>query len=640
MAGQANGGQVVPPKGVNTGNPSGNPMDMGRYVGNPNHIAQQQAVQNPNHPMYVPPKGGSLGQPSLNFPNNKNSQPVPEYMKGFQAPGISTMDSQPFTLNGEQQTGSSTYINALTKHLNATGQGHLLTGGTYTPTVQPPGIPQTSTAPQQPNINTLAAEGIKAAGATTAQGLSFNPQQVTVAGNSSSVTPTNVVGSDVVNANVVGSNVNPALNAVTGSNVDPSQYNVTGSNINASANDVTGTNVTGSNITAQQVGQQNASPQVMAERLANTNMDQYMNPYTDQVIKANETDVLRGANMGLDMLGAQAQAAGGFGGSRHGIAMGEIGRGMTDTLARTSAGLRQAGYQNAQQAAGQDIANNFQSQMANQQGGQFDVSTNMQGQLANQGANLQASQQNQQNALQAQSMNQQNALQARLANQSAGMQGQLANQQNALQAQGMNQGIGMQGSLANQGNALQSQGMNQQYGMQGQLANQGNALQAALANQSAGMQSGLANQSNALNSALANQNYNFQGQRANQQAGQQDISNRLQASLANQGAGLQGNQQRMGAANQLGNLSNLGFNMGQTVNNNMQSQGAMQQAMQQLLYDNAQGKFNQFTGQPVNSLGYLNNALGVTPSVGSEKLTSEKGLFDYLTLGASMMGGG
>ena len=54
MAGQANGGQVVPPKGVNTGNPSGNPMDMGRYVGNPNHIAQQQAVQNPNHPMYMP----------------------------------------------------------------------------------------------------------------------------------------------------------------------------------------------------------------------------------------------------------------------------------------------------------------------------------------------------------------------------------------------------------------------------------------------------------------------------------------------------------------------------------------------------------------------------------------------------------
>ena len=37
MAGQANGGQVTKPH---------NPMDMGRYVGNPNHIAQQQAVKN------------------------------------------------------------------------------------------------------------------------------------------------------------------------------------------------------------------------------------------------------------------------------------------------------------------------------------------------------------------------------------------------------------------------------------------------------------------------------------------------------------------------------------------------------------------------------------------------------------------
>ena len=629
MAGQANGGQVVPPSGVN-------PMDQGRYVGNPNHIAQQQAVKNPNNPMYMPQPtdmGGGNAMPGAvpnTLPGFKKGtgdsrfqqQAVPEYMKGFNPSGQQTMDRRMYTLNGEQKQGSSSYIGALRKHLESIGQGNLLDGGTYTPTAQPPAtiappapgmIPPPATIappapgvqpPQPANINTLAAEGIKAAGAATGQGLSFNPQQVSVAGNSSAVNPNMVTGSDVVNANVVGSNVNPALNAVTGSNVD------------ASLNDVTGTNVTGSNITAQQVGQQNASPQVMAERLANTNMSQYMNPYTDQVIKANETDVLRGANMGLDMLGAQAQASGGFGGSRHGIAMGEIGRGMTDTLARTSAGLRQAGYQNAQQAAGQDIANNFQSQMANQQGGQFDVSTNMQGQLANQGANLQASQQNQQNALQAQSMNQQNALQARLANQSAGMQGQ----------------------LANQGNALQSQGMNQQYGMQGQLANQGNALQAALANQSAGMQSGLANQSNALQSAGMNQSYNMQGQLANQQAGMQDIQNRLQASMANQGAGLQGNQQRLGAASQLGNISNLGFNMGQTVNNNMASQGAMQQALQQAIYDNAQGKFGQFTGQPVNSLGYLNNALGVTPSVGSSTLTSQKGLFDYLTLAASMAG--
>jgi len=210
---------------------------------------------------------------------------------------------------------------------------------------------------------------------------------------------------------------------------------------------------------------------VNANQLSSTNLNPYMNPYTDQVIKANEADILRGAQMGLDHLGSEASMAGAYGGSRHGVAMGEMGRGVASELAQSSAGLRQAGYGNAQQAALQDIGNNLQGQMANQS------------------------------------------------------------------------------------------------------------------------------------------------------------------------ADLTGNSQRMGAANQMGSLSNLGFNMGQTVNNNMASQGAMQQALQQAIYDNAQGKFGQFTGQPVNSLGYLNNALGVTPSVGSETLTSKKGLFDYLTLGASLMGG-
>jgi len=407
------------------------------------------------------------------------------------------------------------------------------------------------------NINSLAAQGIQGAGMGAVAGMGYTPQQVGVAGNSASVNPMNVTGT-----NVTGSNVNPALNNVTGSNV------------------------AGSNIAAQQIGQQNASPQVMAQQLLNANINAYQNPYTSQVIDASQADLLRGANIGLDQLGAQAQRAGGFGGSRHGIAMSEMGRGVADIMAQQSAGLRQAGYQNAQEMAGQDIANNFQSQLANQQGGQFDVKTNMQRQLANQGAGLQASQ---------------------------------ANQQNALQA-----------GLANQGNALQAQGMNQQYGMQGQLANQQNALQAQ------GM-----NQQNALQSNLANQNVGMQGQLANQQAGMQDINNLLQASLANQTAGLQGQQQRLGAAGQLGNISNLGFGMGQTVNQNLQSQGAMQQALQQAVMDAAAQKYGQYTGHPAQGLSYLNAALGVTPQgENTQVLSKQPGLFDYLTLGASGYTGG
>lgn len=109
--------------------------------------------------------------------------------------------------------------------------------------------------------------------------------------------------------------------------------------------------------------------QVQAGQLANTDMSQYMNPYTQQVVDVNQADILRGAQQGMNALGAQAQAAKSFGGSRHGIAMGEVGRGTADALARSSAGLRQAGFQNAQQAAQSDIQSNLQAGLANQTAG-------------------------------------------------------------------------------------------------------------------------------------------------------------------------------------------------------------------------------------------------------------------------------
>tara|TARA_R110002012_G_scaffold31628_3_gene94578 strand:+ start:445 stop:1683 length:1239 start_codon:yes stop_codon:yes gene_type:complete len=406
-------------------------------------------------------------------------------------------------------------------------------------------LPGGQTTP--PNINSLAAQGIQGAGMGTANALRYSPQQVSVAGNSATVNPNYVTGSNVNAMNVTGSNVNPM--AISGQNV-------------------TGSNVANTNVTPQ--------------TLASTSLTPYMNPYNDAVIKANEADILRGANLGLGSLQSQAQAAGAFGGSRHGIAMGEIGRETLDTLAQSSAGLRQAGFQNSQNAALQDIGNNFQGQLANQ-------GANMQGQLANQA----------------------NALQAGLANQG-----------NALDVARLNQATGLQGQLANQSNALQAQGMNQQYGMQGQLANQGNALQSALANQSS----------------------NMQGQLANQSSGLRDIGNQLQASLANQSAGLQGQQQRLGAANQLGQLSNLGFGMGQQVNQNLAQQGAMQQALQQMVMDNATNKFNQYANFPAQGLGYLTSALNATPLNNvqntTQTLTKTPGLFDYLSLGASGYTGG
>ena len=321
-----------------------------------------------------------------------------------------------------------------------------------------------------PNINSLAAQGIQGAGLGSASGIGYSPL------------------------------------AVGATNVSPSQFNVTPTN-------VTATNVTPTNITAGQLG--------------TTNLNPYLNPYTTNVIDAQQADILRGANIGLDQLGAQAQMAGGFGGSRHGIAMSEMGRGVAEMMGQQASGLRQANYAQAQQGAMQDIMNKYNADLANQQ---------------------------------------------------AGLQGQLANQQTGLQA-----------GLANQ-----------QTGMQGQLANQQTGMQGALANQNA----------------------------------------QLQAQLANQGTDLAGAGHRLASAGQLGQMSNLGFGMGQTVNQNLATQGAMQQALQQSVMDKAAQQYAQYTAHPAQSLQYLNSALGVTPTT-PQTVTSTKtpGLFDYLTLGASMKAG-
>ena len=200
--------------------------------------------------------------------------------------------------------------------------------------------------------------------------------------------------------------------------------------------------------------------------LSQSQLAPYMNPYTTEVIDAQQADVLRGANIGLDQLGAQAQQAKAFGGSRHGVAMSEMGRGVGEIMGQQAAGLRQANFAQAQEAARQD--------------------------------------------------------------------------------------------------------------------------------------------------QLANQAIDFQG------------------------AGL-----RLGAAGQLGDVSNLGFNMGQTVNQNLQTQGAMQQALQQAVMDAAGQKYGEYTGHPAQGLSYLNAALGVTPQgENTQVLSKQPGLFDYLTLGASGYTGG
>ena len=70
-----------------------------------------------------------------------------------------------------------------------------------------------------------------------------------------------------------------------------------------------------------------------------------MNPYNQQVVDTTLRDVGNAALMGQNQLDAQAQAAGAFGGSRHGIAQAEALKGYQQQALDKVGALRQQGYQ-------------------------------------------------------------------------------------------------------------------------------------------------------------------------------------------------------------------------------------------------------------------------------------------------------
>jgi len=93
----------------------------------------------------------------------------------------------------------------------------------------------------------------------------------------------------------------------------------------------------------------------------------YMSPYQQQVIDTTMADYDAQAAKSRLGLGAQAVSGGAFGGGRHGIAEAEFDVGSNRGRASLQSGLRQQGFQQAQQARQQDLAN--QMGLANLQTG-------------------------------------------------------------------------------------------------------------------------------------------------------------------------------------------------------------------------------------------------------------------------------
>jgi hypothetical protein len=193
---------------------------------------------------------------------------------------------------------------------------------------------------------------------------------------------------------------------------------------------------------------------VQAGQIAGSDLSAYTNPYENQVVGQALGDIERSRLMQQNQLGASATAAGAFGGSRQGIAEAETNRAFADQAAQTASGLRQSGYANAQQLAGQDIA------------------SQMQASLANQGANLSAQGQTAGNNLASQQFNAGALNQAGQFGAGAANTASLANQNAYNQAGQFNAGAMNAASMANQQAALNAN--QQRLGAASQMGNLSN----------------------------------------------------------------------------------------------------------------------------------------------------------------------
>ena len=183
-----------------------------------------------------------------------------------------------------------------------------------------------------------------------------------------------------------------------------------------------------------------APDQIGVNQLASTNLDPYMSPYTQSVIDAGQADIERQRQMASNTLGAQAEAAGAFGGSRQAVQEGVLAGEALRQAGALSAQQRQQGFNTALQSGQFDIGN-VQQARALQSGQQ--MTANTLGQQAREAAAARDQ------AARAGNM--------QAANQFASQQAQLEQAANAANYQGQFQAANIQGTAANAMGSLAGQ---------------------------------------------------------------------------------------------------------------------------------------------------------------------------------------
>lgn len=156
------------------------------------------------------------------------------------------------------------------------------------------------------------------------------------------------------------------------------------------------------------------------------------------------------------------------------------------------------------------------------------------------------------------------------------------------------------------------------------LANAQNALNMGQFNANS------ANQARQFGANAGNQNSQFNASNINQ-ARQFGAGNSLQAQMANQSAGLTGANLGLSAANQLGNLSTLGYDMQRQTTQDQYAMGEQQRLMQQQLIDAARGQFSGWSNAPQAGLQALIAALSGSPVPESTTKSTQPGLVNMFT---------
>jgi hypothetical protein len=125
---------------------------------------------------------------------------------------------------------------------------------------------------------------------------------------------------------------------------------------------------------------------IRAGQLSNTNLNPYMNPYTQSVINTTLPIMQQNLAQTQNQQANAASAANAFGGSRQGVQAGVTQSQGALGMAQMAQQLYQANFGQAQSAAQQDIANRLAASQANQSAQQANLNRNVQVQQLNQAA--------------------------------------------------------------------------------------------------------------------------------------------------------------------------------------------------------------------------------------------------------------